>query len=48
MMHTMAGAAPDGIGWEHIRIAPHTMNQDVLQGKVTTPQRIFHEEDSQF
>lgn len=37
MMRTMAGVVPEGIGWECVRIAPHTMDLDALQGKVATP-----------
>lgn len=37
MMRTMAGVTPEGIGWERIRITPHTMDLDALQGRVTTP-----------
>ena len=37
MIRTMAGVVPEGIGWEHIRIAPHTMDLDVLEGRVTSP-----------
>ena len=37
MIRTMAGVVPEGIGWEHVRIKPNTMDLEDLQGKVTTP-----------
>lgn len=37
MVRTMAGVVPEGIGWEHIRIVPHTMDLDVLEGRVASP-----------
>lgn len=37
MMRTMAGVVPERIGWEHVRIQPHTMDLEDLQGKVATP-----------
>ena len=41
MMRTMAGVVPEGIGWEHVRIEPHTMDLDDLQGKVSTPKGVI-------
>ncbi len=37
MMRTMAGVTAEGIGWEHVRIAPHPMDLEDLQGKAVTP-----------
>ncbi len=37
MMRTMAGIVPEGIGWEHVRIRPCTMDLEDLQGKAATP-----------
>ena len=37
MMRTMAGVSSEGIGWERMRIEPHTMDLTDLQGKVVTP-----------
>lgn len=37
MMRTMAGVVPEGICWERVRIQPHTMDLEDLQGKAATP-----------
>ena len=37
MVRTMAGVVPEGIGWEHVRIQPNTMDLEDLQGKAATP-----------
>lgn len=37
MIHTIAGIAPDGIGWERVNITPHMMDLDEVHGSAVTP-----------
>lgn len=37
MIRVMAGVEPEGIAWERVRIAPHTMDVKDLQGRAATP-----------
>lgn len=37
MIRTIAGIAPDGIGWKHVVIAPHMMDLSEVHGSTVTP-----------
>lgn len=41
IMRTMVGVVSKGIGWEHVRIRPNTMDLEDLQGKAATPKGDF-------